>query len=140
MIQNGSKVKLNYTGKLESGEIFDSSLDSGRTPLEFTVGAGQLIKGFEEGVMGLSVGDKKTISMSPEMAYGVVKEDLLFEVPKQNCPEGVAVGNTLQTVLQTGGLATFTVTEVKNDTVVIDGNHPLAGKNLIFDVEILEVQ
>jgi FKBP-type peptidyl-prolyl cis-trans isomerase 2 len=139
MIQSGSKVKLNYTGKLENGEIFDTSMGEGRNPLEFTVGAGQLIKGFEDGIMGLSVGDKKTIHMTPEIAYGSVKEDLLFEVPKQNCPEGVSVGNTLQTVLQTGALATFTVTEVKNDTVVIDGNHPLAGKNLIFDVEILEI-
>lgn len=138
MIQSGNKVKLNYTGKLKNGEVFDSS--EGGEPLEFTVGEGQLIKGFEEGVMGLSVGDKKTIHMSSEDAYGPVNEGLLFEVPKQNCPEGVSIGSTLQTVLQNGNLATFTVTDIKTETVIIDGNHPLAGKDLTFDVEILDIQ
>lgn len=137
MIQNGSKVKLNYTGKLESGEVFDSSI--GREPLEFVVGSGQLISGFDQGVVGLSVGDKKTITMTSEQAYGPMRDDLLFEVPKQNCPEGVAAGQSLQTVMQNGQVANFTVSEVKDETVVIDGNHPLAGKDLTFEVEILEV-
>ena len=137
MIQNGNTVKLNYTGKLENGEVFDTS--HGKEPLQFVVGSGEIISGFDSGVIGLSVGDKKTITIPSNEAYGPVNEELYFEVPKQNCPEGVQVGQTLQTVMQDGGMATFTVAEVKSETVFIDGNHPLAGKNLIFDIEILEV-
>ncbi len=138
MIQNGSVVKLNYTGKFpENGEVFDSSI--GNQPLEFTVGQGQLIKGFENGVIGLNVGDKKIINIGVDEAYGQSRSDLIIEVPKSNCPEGVQNGNQLQTVLQDGRVANFVVVDVKDETVVLDANHPLCGRDLQFEVEILEV-
>ncbi len=138
-VQNGSKVKIHYTGKLENGEVFDSSLEEGRDPLEFVIGEGQLIKGFENGVLGMKLGEKKTIEMTAEDAYGPVREDLLFEVPITNVPPTVQVGNTLQAEFEKGNPVLFTVTDIKIDTVILDGNHPLAGKNLTFDVEVIEL-
>jgi FKBP-type peptidyl-prolyl cis-trans isomerase 2 len=138
-IQNGSRVKIHYTGKLDNGEIFDSSMQEGREPLEFTVGEGQMIPGFENGLIGMILGEKKTITMEAESAYGEVRDDLLFEVPLTNVPPGVEVGATLQAEFEQGVPVVFTVTEIKLDTVVLDGNHPLAGKNLTFDVEVVEL-
>lgn len=138
-IQNGSRVKIHYTGKLDNGEIFDSSMQEGREPLEFTVGEGQMIPGFENGLVGMILGEKKTITMEAESAYGEVRDDLLFEVPLTNVPPGVEVGATLQAEFEQGVPVVFTVTEIKLDTVVLDGNHPLAGKNLTFDVEVVEL-
>jgi FKBP-type peptidyl-prolyl cis-trans isomerase 2 len=138
-VQNGNKVKIHYTGKLADGQIFDTSLQEGRDPLEFTVGQGMMIPGFESGVMGMSVGEKKTITMASDDAYGPTREDLLFEVPITNVPPAVKVGDTLRAEVENGMMSLFTVTEVKIDTVVLDGNHPLAGKDLTFDVEVLEV-
>jgi FKBP-type peptidyl-prolyl cis-trans isomerase 2 len=138
-IQNGSRVKIHYTGKLDNGEIFDSSMQEGREPLEFTVGEGQMIPGFESGLIGMILGEKKTITMEAESAYGEVRDDLLFEVPLTNVPPGVEVGATLQAEFEQGVPVVFTVTEIKLDTVVLDGNHPLAGKNLTFDVEVVEL-
>jgi len=136
MIKEGSKVKVHYTGKLESNEVFDSSKD--RDPLEFTVGEGQMIPGFENGVIGLNSGDKKTINIDVNQAYGEVREDLLNEVSKEKMPEGVTKGQTLQAQTPNGPVS-VKVNEVKENTVVIDANHPLAGKNLIFDLEVVEV-
>ncbi len=138
-IQNGSRVKIHYTGKLDNGEIFDSSMQEGREPLEFTVGEGQMIPGFENGLIGMILGEKKTITMEADSAYGEVRDDLLFEVPLTNVPPGVEVGATLQAEFEQGVPVIFTVTEIKLDTVVLDGNHPLAGKNLTFDVEVVEL-
>lgn len=138
-IQNGSRVRIHYTGKFDDGEVFDSSLSDGREPLEFVIGEGQMITGFETGVVGMQVGEKKTISMTSEDAYGPVREDLLFEVPITNVPQSVQVGNTLQAEFENSGPVLFVVSEVKFDTVVLDGNHPLAGKNLTFDVEVVEI-
>jgi FKBP-type peptidyl-prolyl cis-trans isomerase 2 len=139
-VQNGNKVKIHYTGKLADGQIFDTSLQEGRDPLEFTVGQGMMIPGFESGVMGMSVGEKKTITMASDDAYGPTREDLLFEVPITNVPPAVKVGDTLRAEVENGMMSLFTVTEVKIDTVVLDGNHPLAGKDLTFDVELLDLQ
>jgi len=139
-VQNGNKVKIHYTGKLEDGQVFDTSLQEGRDPLEFTVGQGMMIPGFESGVIGMSVGEKKTITMGSDDAYGPTREDLLFEVPITNVPPAVKVGDTLRAEVENGMMSLFTVTEVKIETVVLDGNHPLAGKDLTFDVELLEVQ
>lgn len=138
-IQNGSKVKIHYTGRLESGEIFDTSLQDGRVPLEFVVGEGQMIPGFETGILGMQLGEKKTINMTPELAYGEIREDLQFEVPITNVPPSVQIGQTLQAEFEAGVPVLFTVTDIKLDTVVLDGNHPLAGKNLEFDVEVIEL-
>lgn len=138
-VQNGSKVKIHYTGRLDNGEIFDSSLQDGREPLEFVVGEGKMIRGFENGVMGMQLGEKKTISMDSDDAYGAVREDLLFEVPITNVPPTVQIGNTLQAEFENGIPVLFTVTDIKIDTVVLDGNHPLAGKSLTFDIELVEL-
>ena len=136
MIENGSKVKVHYTGKLEDNNVFDSSVE--REPLEFTVGQGQLIPGFEQGVMGLTTGDKKTIEIEPEQAYGPVREDLINEVPKENLPEGVEVGHMLQAQTEQGPI-NVKVIELNETTGKVDANHPLAGKKLIFDLEVVEV-
>ena len=137
-IQNGSRVKVHYTGKFEDGSVFDTSLQEGRQPLEFTIGEGRMIPGFESGLIGMEIGEKKTITMTPNDAYGETRDDLLFEVPISNVPPNVEVGATLQAELQDGKPFMFTVTEIKHDTVVLDGNHPLAGKNLTFDIEVVE--
>jgi|TARA_R110000803_G_scaffold149587_3_gene215009 peptidylprolyl isomerase len=136
MIEKGSKVKVHYTGKLNDNEIFDSSKD--KEPLEFTVGEGQLIPGFENGVMGLNAGDKKTIELEPEQAYGPVREELVNEVPKENLPEGVEVGSTLQAQTEQGPVM-VRVVELNETIGKVDANHPLAGKKLIFDLEVVEV-
>jgi peptidylprolyl isomerase len=136
MIQNGSTVQVHYTGKLTDGTTFDSSV--GRAPFQFQVGASEVIPGFEDGVMGKSVGDKVTVQIPVEDAYGVVREDLIVNVPKTQLPGDVEVGQTLQASNE-GQAFNVVVKEVFNDYVVIDGNHPLAGKDLIFDIEVLEI-
>ena len=136
MIENGSKVKVHYTGKLEDDNVFDSS--TGREPLEFTVGSGQLIPGFEQGVMGLKTGDKKTIELEPDQAYGQIREDLVNEVPRENLPEGVQIGQALQAQTEQGPVR-VTVVELNETMGKVDANHPLAGKKLIFDLEVVEV-
>ncbi len=136
MIEKGSKVKVHYTGKLDDNEVFDSSKD--KEPLEFTVGEGQLIPGFENGVMGLNTGDKKTIELEPSEAYGPVREDLINEVPKENLPEGVEIGTSLQAQTDQGPVM-VRVVELNETMGKVDANHPLAGKKLIFDLEVVEV-
>ena len=133
-VQNGSRVKVHHTGKLDDGSVFDTSLQEGREPLEFTIGEGKMIPGFENGLLGMEIGEKKTIAMSPGDAYGETRDDLLFEVPISNVPPNVEVGATLEAEFEQGVPVIFTVTDIKNDTVVLDGNHPLAGKNLTSSV------
>ena len=122
MIEKGSKVKVHYTGKLTDNEVFDSS--TGKEPLEFTVGEGQLIPGFEQGVMGLNTGDKKTIELEPEQAYGPVREDLINEVPKQNLPEGVEVGQALQAQTEQGPVRVTVVELFVKITGLVSGITP----------------
>lgn len=138
-IKNGDTVIVNYTGKLEDGTTFDSSLTEGREPLEATLGNNMLIKGFEDGLMGLSEGDKKTINIEPDNGYGNYSEDLINVIPKTHVPENVKVGEMLQGMSQMGPV-NVKIIEVKDDVVVIDANHPLAGKKLIFDVEVLKIK
>lgn len=138
-VTESSTVVVNYTGKLEDGTIFDSSLNEGREPLESTLGQGQLIKGFEDGLVGMSVGDKKTIFIESKDAYGEYLDHLIQEVEKEKVPQDVVPGVTLHAETQMGPI-NFVVKEVKSDTVVLDANHPLSGKNLIFDLEVLEVK
>jgi FKBP-type peptidyl-prolyl cis-trans isomerase 2 len=137
-ITNNSTVTVNYTGKLEDGTVFDSSLNEGREPLTVTLGQGQLIKGFEDGLIDMEVGHKKTIEIESDMAYGQYNENMIQEVPKDKVPEGVVVGHMLQANTPMGPI-NFRVIEVGDENVKLDGNHPLAGKKLIFDLEVLEV-
>ena len=138
-IETNSSVTVNYTGRLEDGSIFDSSVVEGREPLIVTLGQGQLIKGFESGLYDMSVGDKKTVEIEVEDAYGNYNDFMVQEVPKEQMPGEVQVGMQLQADTQMG-LVQFIVKDVKEDTVILDANHPLAGKKLIFDLEVLEIQ
>jgi peptidylprolyl isomerase len=139
MIKEGSKVKAHYTGRLTNNEEFDSSLKEGREPIEFVIGEGTLIPGFENGILGLSPGDKKTVEIPAVEAYGEYKDELRVTVPKTNAPQGVQVGQSLQANMQNGEMVTFMVREVNDDNIIVDANHPLAGQTLIFDIEVLEV-
>jgi len=136
MIKKGSKVKVHYTGKLTNGKVFDTSVE--KEPLEVVVGQSGLIKGFEDGLMGMKEGEKKTIEITPEDAYGQLIEGRTQEVEKSMLPEEIQVGMALQANGEVGTMV-VTVKEIKEETVVLDANHPLAGKDLIFELEVLEV-
>jgi FKBP-type peptidyl-prolyl cis-trans isomerase 2 len=133
----GKKVKLHYVGKLEDGSVFDQSL--GREPLEFVVCSGQVIPGFDEGVKGMEIGEKKTIFINMLDGYGEYREDLTMEVPKTNIPNNPYVGMQLQTEVGNTPIPVH-VKEIRDTTVIIDANHPLSGKNLIFDLEIIGIE
>lgn len=133
-----STVSVNYTGRLEDGTVFDSSLNPGREPLSATLGQGALIPGFEKGLLGMSIGESKTVNIPCVEAYGDLNEQLVAEVPKDRVPEGVIEGQMLQTMTQQGPM-NVVVKEVKDDVVILDANHPLAGKDLIFDLEVISI-
>lgn len=137
-INENSTVTVNYTGRLEDGSVFDSSLDEGREPLVATLGQGQLIRGFEQGLLEMEVGDKKTIEIEAGDAYGERNEGMIQEVPKDRVPQEVEVGQILQTQTPMG-VVNFNVLEVNEETVLLDANHPLAGKKLIFDLEVVGI-
>jgi FKBP-type peptidyl-prolyl cis-trans isomerase SlpA len=138
MIKEGSKVKAHYTGRLTNNDVFDTSLTDGRDPIEFVIGQGQLIPGFENGILGLSTGDKKTIEIPAVDAYGEYRDDLRLTVPKSNVPEGIEIGHSLQANVN-DQIVQFMVRQVDENEVVVDANHPLAGQTLIFDIDILDV-
>ena len=135
----GDKVKVHYTGKLENGDVFDSS--QGREPLEFTLGQGMVIPGFDEGISGMEVGQKKSLTIEPAQAYGDRREDLEVMIKKNVIPEDIdpKVGLQLQMQNPDGQMINVVITEVNDDDVKLDANHPLAGKTLIFDVELVEI-
>lgn len=135
-VEKGKKVKVHYTGKFENDEVFDSS--EGKDPLEFTIGEGQMIQGFENAVLTMEQGEKKTVELEPSEAYGDYRDDLSSEVDKKQLPEGVKEGQVLQAMTNAGPL-NVTVKEIKEDKAVVDANHPLAGKKLVFDIEVVEV-
>ena len=138
MVNEQSNVVVNYVGKLHDGSIFDSSLVEGRTPLEVQLGQGQLIPGFENGLIGMEVGDKKMLEIEPDQAYGLRNEELIIEIEKTKVPENVEVGMMLQTFGPMGP-SIVKVIEIKDDTVVIDANHPLAGEKLTFELELMGI-
>jgi peptidylprolyl isomerase len=137
--QQGDKVKVHYHGTLRTGETFDSS--EGREPLEFTVGSGQVIKGFDEGVKGMSVGEKKTVEIPVGDAYGEKSQDLIIEFPKEQFPADMTPEVGQQLMMSNGSGQSFPVIikEVKEDSVLLDANHPLAGQELVFDIELVEI-
>ena len=138
-VKSGDKVKVHYHGKLTSGETFDSS--EGRDPLEFEVGAGMVIKGFDDGVTGMSVGDKKTVNIPVEEAYSPRNDEMLVEFPKDRLPADLQIEEGLPLMMsnETGQQFQVVVVEVKEDAVLLDANHPLAGQDLIFDIELVEI-
>jgi FKBP-type peptidyl-prolyl cis-trans isomerase 2 len=138
-VKKGDMIKVHYHGKLSSGETFDSS--SGREPLEFEVGSGMVIKGFDEGVTGMEVGEKKTINIPYDEAYGAINPNMLFDMPKDRFPEDMQLENGMALMMSDGEGQQFQVviSEIKENSVVLDANHPLAGKDLVFDLELVEI-
>lgn len=138
-VKTGDVVRVHYTGKLTNGEQFDSS--SGREPLEFTVGAGMMIKGFDDAMPGMTIGQKKTINILPEDAYGPRMEEAIIEFPKANVPTEMVLEPGMQLTLsnQAGQPVPVIVVELKEDVIVLDANHFLAGQELVFDVELVEI-
>ncbi|HDZ15343.1 hypothetical protein LCGC14_0650900 [marine sediment metagenome] len=139
-VKKDDTVKVHYTGKLDDGQVFDSSVERGE-PLKFTMGQGQLIPGFEDGVINMKVNEKKTINISKEKAYGEIRKELVQEVPKNQLPENIKpeVGMGLTSQTQDGKEINLIVKDVKDETIVVDGNHPLAGKDLTFELEVVEI-
>ena len=138
-VKDGDTVKVHYTGKLENGEVFDTSRE--QEPFEFTVGNKAVIPGFEKGVVGMEVGDTKTIEIPPEEAYGVKQDQLVVEVNKSEFPDEItpAIGQRLQIRQQDGNPIIVTITDLTEDIITLDANHPLAGYTLFFDVELVDI-
>lgn len=138
-VKDGDTVKVHYTGKLVNGEQFDSS--TGREPLEFTVGAGMMIKGFDAALPGMSVGDKKTVNIPAADAYGEKDPTAVIPFPKENVPADMKLEPGMQLTLtnQEGQPFPVVVTEIQDDVIVLDANHFLAGEELVFDIELVEI-
>lgn len=139
-VKVGDAVKVHYTGKLENGEEFDSSV--GREPLGFTVGAGQMIKGFDAALPGMEVGDKKQVNITALDGYGERSEEAMIDFPKENIPADMKleIGMTLTLTNQEGQPFPVVVLEIKEESIVLDANHFLAGKALVFDIELVEIE
>lgn len=138
-VKNGDTVKVHYHGKLNDGTTFDSS--EGREPLEFEVGAGMMIPGFDDGVKGMEAGEKKTLVIAAEDAYGPVQDDMFMEFPMDRFPPDMKpeVGMPLNMSDGQGQQFPVVIVDVKEESVILDANHPLAGKELIFDIELVEI-
>jgi peptidylprolyl isomerase len=138
--KKGDKVKVHYHGRLTDGSTFDSS--EGRQPLEFEVGSGVVIRGFDEGVTGMSVGEKKTISIPHHDAYGPRQEEMVIEFPRSNFPPDIQpeVGMALQMHGENGQELPVVITEITPDIIRLDANHPLAGQDLVFDIELVDIK
>lgn len=135
---SGDTVRVHYTGRLDDGTVFDSS--EGRDPLEFTLGSGQVIPGFDEAVTGMAVGDNSTVTIEPENAYGPRHEEAVQDVSRADIPSDIelAVGMQLQ-ASGPGGEMVVTVVELTEEAVKLDANHPLAGQSLTFELELVEI-
>ena len=139
-VKENNTVKVHYTGKLADGQVFDTS--EGKEPIEFVLGQGRLIPGFEKGLIDMKLNEKKTINIAKEEAYGEVNDQLIQEVDKANLPQDMEpkVGMGLVSKSPEGQEMNLMIIEVKDESVVIDGNHPLAGRDLIFDLEVVEIK
>jgi len=137
--KKGDTVKVHYTGRLENGEIFDSS--EGKKPLNFIIGQREVIKGFDEAVEGMIVGEEKTVTIEPEKGYGKSKQELIQKVERSEMPEGLdyRVGNQIEITREDGSLFYVMVKEITDTDVSLDANHPLAGKRLIFEIRMEEI-
>lgn len=137
--QSGDTVRVHYTGKLGDDNIFDSS--HGRDPLEFTIGSGQLIVGFDTAVLGMQPGETKTVTFAPEEGYGPYQEDMVLTIDQTQFPgeDEPAVGQQFQLRQPDGQAFVVTVVDVSNGEVTLDANHPLAGQKLTFEIELVEI-
>ncbi len=137
--KQGDAVQVHYTGKLEDGTVFDTSQD--REPLEFTIGEDRVIPGFESAVLGMEPGDSKTQELGPDDAYGQRREDMVMELDRGQIPEDLdpEVGQQLHLRMEDGQRVPVVITKLGEESVTIDANHPLAGKKLIFDIELISI-
>lgn len=138
-VKKGDTIRVHYTGKLTSGELFDTS--EGRDPLEFQVGSGHVIRGFDDGVLDMEVGDKRTVQIPVDQAYGPRNEELIMDFPTDRLPEDLKpeVGMQLQLNNEQGQTFPVVVRSISEASITLDGNHPLAGEELIFDIELVEI-
>lgn len=138
--KKGDTVRMHYKGTLSDGSVFDSS--EGREPLQFTIGAGQIIPGLEQAVEGMGAGDEKTVTIPAAEAYGDYQPQARQGIPRDQIPDNIPlqVGGRLQVQTPEGRAVPVTVTEISDEVVVLDANHPLAGKDLTFAVEIVDVE
>ena len=137
--KNGDAVKINYTGKLDDGTVFDSS--EGRAPLDFTLGGGQVIPGFEEAVLGMAIGESKSVNIPADKAYGQRNEEMVIEAPRDQVPAEIKpeIGQTLQMGGPNGEVVMVVITELTDTHIKLDANPPLAGKDLNFDLELVAI-
>ena len=137
--KSGDTVRIHYTGTLADGTQFDTS--DGRDPLEFALGGGQVIPGFDSAVDGMAVGENKSVTIQPDQAYGERHEQLVQQVPKNALPEDMepAVGMQLQSQSPDGQVMNLVITDVADETITVDANHPLAGQALTFAIELVEI-
>lgn len=140
VVKKGDTISVNYTGRFIDGKVFDSS--DGRSPLKFTVGEGQLVRGFDNAVVGMQTGEKKTVTIAPAEGYGEYIDEKLLDIPKANIPDDMDLetGMHVQLADQEGRAVPAVVAEVVDEAIRLDLNHPLAGKTLIFDIEIVEIE
>lgn len=138
-VKTGDTVKVHYTGKLEDGEVFDTSVED--EPLEFTVGSGMLIPGFEEAVVGMAPGESKTLTIPSDQAYGPYIEEKVVQVERSYMPSDFVpeVGQQLEIQQSSGEIIPVIITDVSENVVTLDANHPLAGMDLIFEIQLLEI-
>lgn len=138
--KSGDTVKVHYSGRLTDGTTFDSS--DGREPLEFKVGNGDVIKGFDDGVEGMAVGDKKTVHISAAEAYGQKEEDRIVNFPRANFPPDMEPEVGMQLNMTNGGgqVIPVVIVDIDGENVTLDANHPLAGQDLIFDIELVDIK
>jgi len=139
IVQDNNQVTVHYKGTLKSGEVFDTSRE--REPLEFTVGAGQMIPGFENAVKGMQMNEVKTVTIAPADAYGETNPEMVQKVPKSQLPEGLKpfVGQQLSSKMEDGQEIIVRVADVQDDHIKIDANHPLAGEELTFEIEVVSI-
>jgi peptidylprolyl isomerase len=138
-VKNGDTVRVHYHGKLTDGSTFDSS--EGRDPLEFTVGGGQVIKGFDDALVDMKIGDKKTVNIPVDHAYGPRNDEMMMEYPKSDFPADMTPveGMELHMSDNAGNVFPVVIAEVKDDSVLLDANHPLAGQDLVFEIELVSI-
>ncbi len=138
-VKKGDTIMLHYSGRFKDGKVFDSSKK--RNPIPVNVGAGEIIQGLEKAVLDMEPGEKRTVTVKPEEGYGHYSEDLLIEMPEEKIPENISPqeGMQLQLINEGGQKIPVVVKEVLDDAIKLDANHPLAGKTLVFDLELVEI-
>lgn len=138
VVEKGSKIKVDYEGRFEDGEVFDASSKHGQ-PLEFVAGSGMVVSGFDNAVIGMDVGEEKEVTLKPEEAYGEVHEQAVQKVPKKNFPAEAKEGMMVGVPMPNGQQIPAKIVKIGDDEVTLDMNHPMAGKTLVFKIKVVEV-